>query len=118
MKNRVFFPQPLLNVLMDTSGIDIDGDDLVLTETKRRYRVIEGVRVLQEVTDGNDPHDLCGKVKSRAFLSELGAELLGDSMIVEEKAYEILAGFVGVPLGEAGDGADEAALAKLAEAAL
>ena len=118
MKNRVFFPQTLLNVLMDAGGIDIDGEVLLLTEAKSQYRVVEAVRVLREVTDGNDPHDLCGKVKSRAFLSELGAELLGDSMIVGEKAYEILAGFVGVPLGEGGDGADEAALAKLAATAL
>jgi hypothetical protein len=118
MKNRVFFPQTLLNVLMDAGGIDIDDEELLLTEAKSRYRVVEAVRVLREITDGADPHDLCGKVKSRAYLNELGAELMGDSMIVEDKAYDVLAGFVGVPIGDlpADGGDDEAILRKLAEA--
>jgi hypothetical protein len=99
MKNRVFFPQPLLDVLMDGGKIDVSTEEIVLTESGHRYRVVEAVRVLREVTDGADPHDLCGRVKSRMYLQELGAELLGDSMIVADKAYEVLTGFVGLPLG-------------------
>jgi hypothetical protein len=99
MKNRVFFPQPLLDILMDAGTMDVSTDEIVLTESGHHYRVVEAVRVLREVTDGHDPHDLCGRVKSRVYLQELGAELLGDSMIVAEKAYEILTGFVGLPLG-------------------
>jgi len=99
MKNRVFFPQALLDVLMDAKRIDIQGDELSLSDSGSRYRVVEAVRVLREVTDGNDPNDLCGRVKSRLYLQEIGAELLGDSMIVADKAYEILPGFVGLPLG-------------------
>lgn len=119
MKNRVFFPQPLLSILMDAGSIDIDEEELLLTEAGSRYRVVEAVRVLREVTDGNDPHDLCGKVKSRAYLGELGAELLGDSMIVEDKAYDVLTGFVGLPIGDAptAAGGDEAILQKLAQSA-
>lgn len=102
MRNRVFFPQGLLDVLLDAQRIDVKGDEIVLTESGHRYRVVEAARVLREVTDGHDPHDLCGKVKSRLFLQELGAELLGDSMIVADKAYEILQGLVGLPLGKPG----------------
>jgi hypothetical protein len=101
MKNRVFFPQALLDVLMDARRIDIEGDELLLSASGSRYRVVEAVRVLRELTDGNDPNDLCGRVKSRLYLQEIGAELLGDSMIVADKAYEILTGFVGLPLGRA-----------------
>jgi hypothetical protein len=101
MKNRVFFPQALLDLLMDAKRIDIEGDELLLSESGSRYRVVEAVRVLRELTDGNDPNDLCGRVKSRLYLQEIGAELLGDSMIVADKAYEILTGFVGLPLGRA-----------------
>ena len=114
MRTRIFFPQSLLNLLIDARNIDIDGEELLLTEAGCRYRVVEAVRVIREVTDGSDPHDLCGKVKSRAFLNELGAELLGDSMIVEDKAYEVLAGFVGLPIGEPPAEPDDAILAKLA----
>jgi hypothetical protein len=117
MKNRVFFPQPLLDVLMDGGKIDVSSEEIVLTETGHRYRVVEAVRVLAEVTDGHDPHDLCGRVKSRIFLQELGAELLGDSMIVAEKAFESLTGFIGLPLGPApgkpSAGAEDEILAQL-----
>ena len=99
MKNRVFFPQALLDILMDGKRIDIQGDELLLSESGSRYRVVEAVRVLREVTDGSDPNDLCGRVKSRLYLQEIGAELLGASMIVADKAYEIMPGFVGLPLG-------------------
>jgi hypothetical protein len=115
MKNRVFFPQSLLDLLMDSSRIDIHVDELKLTESGARYRVVEAVRILREVTDGIDPHDLCGKVKSRRFLTELGAELLGDSMIVGEKAYDVLSGFVALPVGEPSAGeSEEAVLTALA----
>ena len=65
--------------------------------------------MLRELTDGNDPNDLCGRVKSRLYLQEIGAELLGDSMIVADKAYEILTGFIGLPLGRAPHEPDEGA---------
>ena len=108
MRTRIFFPQPLLDVLMDAGKIDVQGEEIVLAESGRRYRGVEGARVLSELTDGVDPHDLCGRGKSRLVLQELGAELLGDSMIVADKAYQILMGFVGVPIGGPGDAGDGA----------
>lgn len=100
MRNRVFFPQPMLDVLSDLGELEIDGQDLLLTRPGYRYRIVEAVRVLREVTHGTDPDNLCGKVKSRGFLQELGAEMLGSSMLVEECAYDVLPGFVGLPIGE------------------
>ncbi|MBI4705886.1 MAG: hypothetical protein HY744_32745, partial [Deltaproteobacteria bacterium] len=94
MRNRVFFPQGALDMLVDAERIELRGAELALRGTGRRYKIVEAVRILREVTDGQDPHGLCGMVKSRAYLSELGGELLGDSMIVGDKAYEIRMGFV------------------------
>jgi hypothetical protein len=102
MKPRVFFPQSLLNILMDLGKVDIDGDTLVLAELGLQYQAQEAVRVLQEVTTGEDPLDIVGKVTSRAHLTDdLGAELLGNSMLVEESAYDIVPGFSGEPTGDA-----------------
>jgi hypothetical protein len=42
---------------------------------------------------------LVGKVKTMLFLTELGAELLGDSMVLGENAYRISAGWLGSPVG-------------------
>ena len=99
--NRVFFPQPLLDILMDLGKVDLEGDDLIIKDAPFRYKASEAVRVLREVTTGDDPHDLCGKVSARNTLTdELGAELLGNSMLVEDNAYDITPGFVGEPVGE------------------
>lgn len=99
MRNRIFFPQEALDEWVADDRVDFSGDELTMKGEARRYRVVEAVRVLREVTEGADPNELIGKVKSKAYLSELGAEILDTSMIVGEQAYDIVPGFVGAPLG-------------------
>lgn len=100
---RVFFPQSLLNLLVDLGKVDLDGETIVLNEHGLRYKTEEAVRVTGEVTTGEDPLDIIGKVTSRAHLTdELGAELLGNSMLIEDSAYDVIPGFA----GEAVEGAD------------
>jgi hypothetical protein len=102
MKNTVFFPQAMLDVLVELGHMDLEGEELVLKGGGYRYRIEEAVRVLREVTTGEDPSRLCGKVKSRAALTEeMGAELLGGSMLIEDSAYDVVPGFLGEPVGEA-----------------
>lgn len=101
MNNAVFFPQSLLDVLFGVGKLDLDGEEIVIPEGGYRYRVTEAVRVLQEVTTGEDPHELCGKVAMRAHLTDqLGAELLGNSMLFEDNAYDVIPGMLGEPSGE------------------
>jgi hypothetical protein len=92
----------MLDVLVDTGKIDLEGEVLIVTDGGYRYKIQEAVRVLREVTTGDDPPRLCGKVRIREELSaELGAELLGSSMLVEDAAYDVVPGFLGEPLGDA-----------------
>lgn len=100
MRNTVFFPQAMLDVLAELGHLDLVGEELVLTSGGYRYRIEEAVRVLREVTTGEDPSRLCGKVRSRAALTDSGAELLGGSMLIEESAYDVVPGFVGEPVGD------------------
>ena len=65
----------------------------------RRYRILEAARILREVTGLPDTHELVGKVKTRIFLGELGAELLESSMVLGENAYDVIPGFLGSPIG-------------------
>jgi hypothetical protein len=103
MRNRVFFPQATLDEWNADNRVDIRGEDLLLKDQGRRYRIIEAVRVLREVTGAPDPHELLGRVKTRAFLTELGAELLETSMILQDNAYDVVQGFVGAPIGTFSD---------------
>jgi len=99
MKNRVFFPQAALDQWIADDRVDLRHDELTIRSEGRRYRIIEAIRVVREVTGGQDANELLGKVKSRAFLNELGAEILEGSMILGDNAYDVVPGFVGAPVG-------------------
>jgi hypothetical protein len=99
MRNRVFFPQLALDEWVASDRVDLSADELLIRAEGRKYRIVEAVRVLREVTDTPDPHDLVGKVKSKAYLGELGAELLEGSMIIGDNAYDVVPGFAGAPIG-------------------
>src|SRR4029079_7726404 len=75
MRNRVFFPQAALDEWVATDRVDLSADELLIRAEGRKFRIVEAVRVLREVTDTPDPHDLIGTVKSKAYLAELGAEI-------------------------------------------
>jgi hypothetical protein len=98
-KNRVFFPQAALDQWISEGKVDLSGDELTIKPDARRYRILEAARVLVECTGLPDANELVGKVKTRMFLSELGAEILETSMVLGENAYDIVPGFVGAPVG-------------------
>jgi hypothetical protein len=98
-RNRVFFPQAALDGWVASDRIDVNGDELTIKGAQRRYRAVEALRIIREVTGTPDGNELVGTVKSRAFLTELGAEILGGSMILGDNAYDVVPGFVGAPVG-------------------
>ena len=101
--NRAFFPQRALDAWLAEAKIDFTGRDLVLRAAQRRYQVVEAARVIQEVSGQEDIYDLVGRVKSVIFLTELGAEILESSMLLGDNAYEVVTGFMGVPVGTLDD---------------
>ena len=98
-KNRVFFPQEALDRWLAEGRVEISGSELTIVSERRRYRLVEAVRVLSEEAGHSDPDELVGKVKTVLYLSELGAELLGDSMVLGDNAYRVVAGWLGSPIG-------------------
>ena len=98
MQNRVFFPQLLLDQWGIEGKIDLTGNELVVLAEGRKYRIEECVRVVAEVTGANDPHGFIGKVKPKAQLDEMGAEILENSMIIGDNAYDVVPGWAGTPV--------------------
>lgn len=98
--NRVFFSQDSLDHWISESRVDLVGNELVVKAEGRRYRVVEAVHVLSEVSGTPDVHEIVGKVKSVLFVTELGAEILGRSMVLGDNAYEIVPGFMGTAIGD------------------
>lgn len=95
MQNRVFFPQSAVDQWGIDGKIDLVAGELILLADGRRYKVEEAVRVVAEVTGANEEHKLVGKVKPKRALDEIGAEILQDSMILGDNAYDIVPGWMG-----------------------
>ena len=98
-KNRVFFPQEALDRWLVDGKVEISGSELTFPNERRRYRLVEAVRVVSEEASHADPDELVGRVKTMRFLTELGAELLGDSMVLGDNAYRIISGWLATPVG-------------------
>lgn len=98
MQNRVFFPQLLLDQWGIEGKIDLTGEELVVLAEGRKYRIEECVYVVAEVTGAKEPHGLVGKVKPNKALAELGAEILENSMIIGDNAYDVVPGWAGLPV--------------------
>ena len=84
-----------------------DGGELILLAQRRTYKVTEAVHVVAEVAGTCDAHGVVGKVKPKSFFDELGAEILGNSMILGDNAYDVVPGWM--------VGADEVLLTQLLE---
>ena len=98
-KNRVFFPQEALDRWLANGEVELSQGLLTIKTERRRYRLVEAARVMAEVSGQPDPHEVMGKVKTVGFLSELGASLLGESMVIADNAYEVVPGWLGSPVG-------------------
>ena len=98
-KNRVFFPQEALDRWLGSGEVELSQGFLTIKSEGRRFRLVEAVRVMSEVSGLPDPHEVVGKVKTVGFLTELGASLLGESMVIADNAYEVIPGWLGSPVG-------------------
>ncbi|MGC4091116.1 MAG: hypothetical protein QM756_25225 [Polyangiaceae bacterium] len=102
-KNRFFLPQEQLDRWLERGSVELSSDELMIFPHRRRYRLVEAVRVVSEVTGARDSFEIVGRVKSVGYLLELGAELLGDSMIVGDAAFQVVPGWLGSPIGTFSD---------------
>jgi len=98
-KNRVFFSQEALDRWLVEGHVEISGAELTIVKERRRYRLVEAIRIVSEEAGHTDPDELVGKVKTVLYLTELGAELLGDSMVLGDNAYRVVPGWLGSPIG-------------------
>jgi hypothetical protein len=59
----------------------------------QRLKLEPAIRFLGVAGGGLDPNGLTGKVKAETALRETGAELLGDSVLLGDVAYDVQQGF-------------------------
>lgn len=101
MTTPLFIPQARLEALSDAGTLEFDGAELVLAGSAARYRTIEAVRLLRAVVADAATPEIVGTVQPRARLvRELGGEILGESLLLGDAAYVVVAGVLAEPVGE------------------
>lgn len=90
----MFIAERTLEAWLDTGNVDVDAELVRLNNHGRAYELEPAVRFLSVVPEGAAP-DLIGKVLTTKRIAELGGELMGDSVLFGEAAFEVEAGYVG-----------------------
>lgn len=101
MPLKLFIPQEALDSWLSAEKVNLDGEILRLLGTDIALRLVPGCH-FKGLQAGKDEQSLVGKVKAKAAVTAMGAEMYMDSVILGEAAYEIEMGFVGKPVGAAG----------------
>ncbi|HLK40994.1 MAG TPA: hypothetical protein VKU41_29790 [Polyangiaceae bacterium] len=113
MENRIFFPQAGLDEWVLSGSVDLQDGELTILPSGHKYKLAEAVHVLREVSGSGDLHELLGRVKARAYLEQLGAEIVESSMLLGDSAYDVEPGWIGIPVGAVPKGGEEAVLRSL-----
>lgn len=92
---RLFISQDRIDRLAADDRVVIEGEHMDLPALKASFRIRPAVYFRRVVTDEGDPHDLLGRVKTDEQLREIGAELVANSVLFGDTAYECDNGFIG-----------------------
>lgn len=89
---RAFVAQHTLEAWVDAGDALVESDHVDI-RNRGRFQLEPAVRFLRRI-EGATLHELAGKVLSEARITALGGELLGDSVVFGDVAYEVQPGFV------------------------
>jgi hypothetical protein len=97
---RLFISQGRLDAWSAEERVRIRDDIMTLAGDGRSFRLSPAIRFLKVsgAPGAADPHQLIGRVKRTEEVVRLGGETMHDSVIVGEVAYDVQAGYIGVPL--------------------
>jgi hypothetical protein len=93
LHSRMFIAQSTLESWVDSGRVDVGKDTVRLHNVGRTYRIEPAVRFLATVEGGAT--ELVGKVLTERRVGELGGELMGDSVIFGDSAFQVEAGYIG-----------------------
>ena len=114
MSVKLFIPQETVDSWLSAERVNLEGEMLQIMEGSLVLRLVPGFCFTSVQAGSDQPFDLLGKVKTKAAVSALGAEVYMNSVILGETAYEVEVVFVAKPVGSAGpDAAVVAAVASI-----
>lgn len=93
MGDLKFVPQSMLDVWADLGKIELEGETLRIPAENVTFQLTPAVRFLS-LLEGQDTHKLLQKVKAESYVREIGGEVVTDSCLVGETAYQVQPGFL------------------------
>lgn len=93
MGDLKFVPQSMLDIWSDLGKIELDGNILRIPAEALAFHLTPAVRFVS-LLDGADVHQLIAKVKSEVFVRQIGGEIVTDSCLVGDTAYQVQPGFL------------------------
>jgi hypothetical protein len=94
---KLFISNQRLETWSVEGKLALEGDQLMLPELARAFRVRPAVYFVAVAGGAPDPHELLGTVKDEGQLAAMGADHMMSSVIYVDTAYEVVSGFLGVP---------------------
>ncbi len=104
-ENRMFVSQETLDTWLGNDEVDVEGEIMILKRLRQSFQLETAYHFLTEIAEGGDEQELVGKVKTMAQLAELDGEYCAGSVILGDNAYEVIEGFLGLPMQQ-GMGSD------------
>lgn len=99
MPGKLFIPQFDVDRWLATGAVELRGDTLVARNGAFELRLQAASLFLRVVGDASDHRNLVGKVKDEDALASLGAEAYMTSVLFDDAAYDVEAGFAATPVG-------------------
>lgn len=98
MAVKIFIPQDQVDTWVTTEKVDLAGEIMTFRKSRISLRVVPAY-FFDHASAGSDAAlALVGRVKTKAAVHALGAQVDQRSIIVGETAYDVQAGFVGKPI--------------------
>ena len=97
----MFVAQTTLEIWIDSGLVDFTGNSVHLQKSGATYDLEPAVRFVG-IVDGLQESTLLGKVLTEERIVQAGGELLGDSVMFGEVAFQVIAGFIATMCDGAG----------------
>lgn len=96
--DRLFITQEGLDAWLDAGLAEIGADLLAHFGTGTSFSLEPALAVTAELTGDGDDAKLVGTARTRSALEALGAEIAFGSIVLGERAYETVDGFLATPV--------------------
>ena len=95
---KIFISGGVLDSLFAENKAELDGDRLTIhTRNDQVYRITAAFKFISVADGSKDSNGLMGKIYTKEELDKIKADIYMDSAIVNDLAYTVEPGFVGIP---------------------